>query len=45
MIAPGLNLRPKEGQEEELNVMVRYGVRLHNPTRQQTICSYKLFGM
>lgn len=34
MIAPGLNLRPKEGQEEELNVMVRYVLRLRKLTRQ-----------
>ena len=45
MISPGLNLRPKEGQEEELNEMVSYGLRLRKLARQQIICSYKLFGM
>lgn len=34
MINHGLNLRSKERQEEELNLMVGYGVRLRAPTRQ-----------
>lgn len=33
MINLSLNLRPKEGQEEELNVMASYGLRLRTPTR------------
>lgn len=33
MINLDLKLRQKEGQEEELNVMVSYGLRLHNPSR------------
>ena len=33
MINQGLKLLLKEGQEEELNLMVGYGVRLRAPTR------------
>ena len=43
MINHGLNLRSKERQEEELNVMVRYELRLRK-TYEATFssCSHKL---